>query len=267
MHAVRGVAMRVVPIPCLTDNYAYLVVCEQTGKAAVVDPSEAEPVLTQVQALQLELVAILNTHHHWDHVGGNEHLCAHHPHLRVYGHASDGGRIPCQNVFLEATDTLLIGSLSGTLTHNPGHTRGAISYYFEDAAFTGDTLFGSGCGRLFEGDAQDMYRSLQDQIGRRPPSTRVFFGHEYTESNLRFALSLEPDNGTIQARYEQVRQSRAQGLPTCPSTLADEFATNPFMRCDQPRIIAAAKAAESGCGGDPVSVLSVIRRLKDQFRS
>ncbi len=258
--------MKIVPIPCLSDNYAYLLICEASGQAAVVDPAEAEPVLRQIEALRVDLVAILNTHHHWDHVGGNEALCARYGALRVYGHASDRGRIAGQTEFLEADDRLEIGQLVGTLTHNPGHTRGAVTYYFEDAAFTGDTLFGSGCGRLFEGSPADMYDSLCLQIGRHPSNTRIFFGHEYTEANLRFALSVEPDNSAIQAKLAAVRALRAQGAFTCPSTLADEFATNPFMRCDQAGVIAAAMAAEPDCAGDPAAVLGVIRRLKDHFR-
>lgn len=257
--------MKVVTVPCLKDNYAYLIICEQSACAAVVDPSEAQPVLEALLRLDVNLVAILNTHHHWDHVGGNEALCARFPHLRVYGHASDSGRIARQSEFLEASSTLEIGQLRGSITHNPGHTHGAITYYFEDAAFTGDTLFGAGCGRLFEGSPAEMYASLHHQIGSRPPNTKLYFGHEYTESNLRFALHLEPDNAAIQTRLTHVQKLRAQASPTCPSTLADEFATNPFMRCTNPNLIAAAQAAESSCDGSPSAVFAVLRRLKDRF--
>lgn len=257
--------MKVVPVPCLRDNYAYLIICEETGEAGVVDPSEARPVLREIQNLGVQLAAILNTHHHWDHVGGNDELLNHYPHLAVYGHASDKGRIPGQTVFLEEGDKVAVGKLNGSLTHNPGHTTGAITFYFEDAAFTGDTLFAAGCGRLFEGTPQDMYISLNKKIGGRAPETRLFFGHEYTESNLRFALTMEPNNQAIQNRLAEVRELRAKGLPTTPSTLAQEWATNPFMRCDSTELQATAQKHGKADPADPASVLQVVRKLKDSF--
>ena len=257
--------MQVIPIPCLKDNYAYLMICEATRKAGIVDPSEFAPVWQEIQKHDIDLVAILNTHHHWDHVGGNETLLQHHPHLQVYGHASDKGRIPGQTVFLEETDTVCIGNLQGHLTHNPGHTTGAISFYFEDAVFTGDTLFAGGCGRIFEGTATDMYRSLHEKIGNHPPQTNVFFGHEYTESNLKFAKSIEPGNPWVLKKLEETQKLRQAGQFTTPSTLASEWRTNPFMRCDSPEIQKTVQRHEPHNDLSPASVLRVIRQLKDAF--
>jgi hydroxyacylglutathione hydrolase len=257
--------MRIVPIPCLKDNYAYLVVCEETRQAGVVDPSEAGPVLAAVQAAGVELVAILNTHHHWDHTGGNKDLLARLPGLAVYGHASDKGRIDGQTVFLKSGDRFRLGKLDVRALHNPGHTTGAVSYVVEDCVFTGDTMFAAGCGRIFEGTPQNMYDSLCKVIGALPKETQVYFGHEYTEANLRFAAQVEPDNREVQARLEQVRTLRAAGGFSTPSTLAEEWRTNPFMRSDSPGIQASVKRADPGNDLSPVSVLAVVRELKNRF--
>lgn len=257
--------MRITPIPCLQDNYAYLVVCERTNRAGVVDPSEAEPVLSAVQQAGVELVAILNTHHHWDHIGGNKGLLQRYPGLEVYGHASDKGRIDGQTQFLQHGDTFRLGELEVRALHNPGHTSGAISYVIEDAVFTGDTMFAAGCGRLFEGTPQNMYESLCKTIGGLPEQTRVFFGHEYTEANLRFAAHVEPDNRDVQARLEAVRKRRQAGEFTTPSTLAEEWRTNPFMRVDSATIQAAVKKADPRNDLSPVNVLGTVRELKNRF--
>lgn len=257
--------MHVEAVPCLRDNYAYVIVCPQTNEAAVVDPSEAGPVIKAVKRLGVELTAILNTHHHWDHVGGNKKLLATFPNLRVYGHASDSGRIPGQTEYLDEGDSVDVGNLSGGITHNPGHTTGAITYYIEDAAFTGDTLFAAGCGRLFEGTPEHMYVSLNQKIGGHPETTRLFFGHEYTEANLRFAQTVEPDNPHIRARLARVAEQRAAGAFTTPSILSDEWRTNPFMRCDSPELQATVRRHEPGNDLSPASVLRVVRALKDRF--
>ena len=170
--------MKIVPVPCLEDNYAYLVIDESTGEAGVVDPSEADPVLAALQREGVELRAILKTHHHWDHVGGNKALLRKFPALSVYGHASDRGRIEGQTVFLNAGDDFSLATLLVGVLHNPGHTTGAVSYVIADCVFTGDTLFAGGCGRLFEGSPADMYTSLVKTIGALPAETKVYFGHE-----------------------------------------------------------------------------------------
>lgn len=257
--------MKVVPIPCLKDNYAYLIICPSTGSCGVVDPSQAAPVLRTVTDHHVDLVAIFNTHHHWDHVGGNEELLSVYPNLSVYGHESDRGRIPGQTMFLKDQQPIALGLLNGHVTHNPGHTTGALTYYFEDAAFTGDTMFAAGCGRLFEGSAEQMYQSLNQIIGSHPKETKVYFGHEYTENNLRFALSVEPNNAALTARLEQTQAKRASGDLTTPSTLADEWATNPFMRWQSSDIQNTVKQIEPDNDLQPASVLRVIRALKDKF--
>lgn len=257
--------MRIVPVPCLSDNYAYLVICEETGQAGVVDPSEAAPVLKALADEGVTLVAILNTHHHWDHVGGNKELLAHFPGLAVYGHRSDKGRIDGQTQFLDTGDTFTLGKLTVRVLHNPGHTSGAVSYVVEDAVFTGDTMFAAGCGRLFEGTPEMMHASLCKVIGALPPETRVFFGHEYTEANLRFAAHVEPDNADVQARLAAVHEARQAGRFTTPSTLAEEWRTNPFMRHDSPGIQASVRKADPGNDGSPVRVLAAVREMKNRF--
>jgi hydroxyacylglutathione hydrolase len=243
--------MRVVPVPCLSDNYAYLLIAD--GEAAVVDPSEAVPVQAAAAREGVRLRAILNTHHHWDHVGGNEGLLQDQPDLPVYGHESDlaRGRIPGQTVGLpDGAERTVLGRRVQAL-HIPGHTLGAVAYFFPDegVVFTGDTLFGAGCGRLFEGTPEMMFASLQRLCGL-PEATQVYCGHEYTERNLAFAAAVEPQSAAIaaiSARQTRVRALRAQGLPSVPSTLAEERETNPFLRAPD-----AARFAE-------------LRRLKDTF--
>lgn len=259
--------MRIVPVPCLKDNYAYLVICEATNTAAVVDPSEARPV---VEALQREGVtprAIWNTHHHWDHTGGNKDLLAAFPGLEVVAHVSDRGRIHGQTTFIEDGGEVALGQeLRAHIIYNPGHTSGAISYHLSGpaAVFTGDTLFLAGCGRLFEGTPAQMHASLS-RLAALPDQTRIYCGHEYTASNLRFAAAVEPDNQAILARVGAVAQARANGAPTVPGTVAEERATNPFLRTDVPEVARAARAAEPADGDTPADVFAALRRWKDRF--
>jgi hydroxyacylglutathione hydrolase len=244
--------VQVIPIPCLSDNYAYLVVCEATLKAAVVDPSEAGPVLAALRRERVDLVAILNTHHHHDHVGGNDELRMDLEGIAVLGHASDRGRIPGQTVGLQEGDDVAVGNVRLRVIHNPGHTLGAISYCGGGAVFTGDTLFVAGCGRLFEGTPTLMHASL-GRLAALAEDTRVYPGHEYAAKNLRFAATVEPDNAAIAPRVEGV-----------PSTVALERATNPFLRCAEPGVRATAMA-DPACDGSPPSVFAAIRRLRDRF--
>jgi hydroxyacylglutathione hydrolase len=257
--------MKVIPVPCLSDNYAYLVICEETNQAGVVDPSEAAPVIKAVEQAHVTLKAILNTHHHWDHVGGNNALIAKYPGLAVYGHASDKGRIDGQTVFLGHGDTFTLGKLSVRAVHNPGHTSGAVSYIIEDAVFTGDTMFAAGCGRLFEGTPADMHESLSHVIGGLPKPTKVYFGHEYTVNNLKFALHVEPDNTAVQSKLKRVEALRAKGQFSTPSTLAEEWETNPFMRVDSATIKATVRQADPHNDLTPVSTLAAVRGMKDNF--
>lgn len=221
----------IVAIPCLRDNYAYLVRCPETGRTAIVDPSEAAPVLAATKDTPPQ--EIWCTHHHHDHVGGNEELAAALKIERVVGHVSDKGRIPKQSVFLADGDSFTLGSLKVRVLHVPGHTTGAIAYVVEGdgapAVFTGDTLFLAGCGRLFEGTPAMMYESLA-KLAALPKETRVFCGHEYTQSNLKFAEHVEPESAAVKEAAEAVRALREAGKPTVPGTIATELATNPFLR-------------------------------------
>ncbi len=241
--------MRVVTVPCLKDNYAYLVIDDSSGRAAIVDPGEAAPVLEAVGREAVTLAAIWATHHHPDHVGGNRDLLAALPDLEVIAHHHDRERVHGLTRTVADGDQVTLDGLQARIIYNPGHTLGAISWWLEaDAAvFTGDTLFAAGCGRLFEGDAAMMHASLQ-RLAALPPSTRVYFGHEYTEANLRFAAATEPDAAAIPAAIAVAAARRAGGEATTPSTIAVELATNPFVR--------AADAAEFGAR----------RKAKDSFR-
>ncbi|MFN8628186.1 MAG: hydroxyacylglutathione hydrolase [Candidatus Binatia bacterium] len=257
--------MRVVPVPQLTDNYAYLIIDEATGKAGVVDCAEAPGVLRAAADAGVELLAILPTHHHWDHVGGHEALL-HQRSLTVYGYAGEGHRIPGCTVEVAEGDVVTIGTLAARILFIPAHTSGHVAYYFnrERAVFTGDTLFAGGCGRLFEGDAAMMMRSLS-KLAVLPDDTRVYFGHEYTEKNLRFARTLEPDNAALRDKLawaaEQVRQQR----PTVPTTIASEKATNPFLRWTSPELRATLRRQFPDLPDDDVAIFAKTRALKDAY--
>jgi hydroxyacylglutathione hydrolase len=278
--------MRIVPIPCLSDNYAYLLVCRETKEAAIVDVSEAGPVLgaidqgagtldsrRDVTSLlnnsreDVRIVAILSTHHHPDHVGGNEEVRSKLGIDRVYGHASDRGRIPGQTQYLQENDTFEIGRLHVRALHIPGHTLGAVAYVVthepdDPAVFTGDTLFVGGCGRLFEGDPPMMHASLS-KLGALDPRTRVFCGHEYTESNLRFAAHVEPSNAAITQARAKAAQLRKEGRPTVPSTIGDELTYNPFLRTHSAEI---RKTLGIPVDASSADALGAIRRAKDSFK-
>lgn len=252
--------MRVTVIPCLEDNYAYLLTNPASGASVVVDPSEAAPVRRAVEALGAELVGVLATHHHYDHVGGVEALQAWQPKLEVWAHASDRGRVPGQTGEVAHGESISLGDMSFRALHAPGHTLGAVTWSAEDCAFTGDTLFLAGCGRLFEGDAAMMARSLYEVLGALPDGTRIYPGHEYTEKNLRFAHALLPADVEVAQRLEAVRAVRARGLPSVPALLGEERRTNPFLRCDDP----ALRAALDG-PADRVSTFAAARARRDRF--
>lgn len=256
--------MVITPVPCLKDNYAYLLAAAAGAPAFVVDPSEADPVIAALEKSGQKLAGILNTHHHWDHVGGNEDLLKRFGELPVYGHASDRGRIPGQTEFLEHEQRFDAHELAFRILHIPGHTTGAIAYVVGDAVFTGDTMFAAGCGRLFEGTPAMMYESLNVKLGALPDDTRVYFGHEYTESNLKFAAHVEPSNPRIHERAKRVVELRGRGEPTTPSTIRDERDTNPFMRCDSPEI-RKSMSGRIGVAPSAADVLGAVRAAKDEF--
>ena len=217
--------VRVVPVPCLADNYAYLVHAEGRRDAVVVDPSEAEPVALALSREGLTLAAVLDTHHHHDHVGGNEGLALRVPGVPVIAGATDQGRVPGQTRGVVDGERFEVAGLGVRALHVPGHTSGAIAYVVEETdVFTGDTMFVAGCGRLFEGTPAEMHRSLTGALGALPDAVRVWCGHEYTQSNLRFARSVDPDNPAVEASIAWAAERRARGEPTVPSTIGRERA-------------------------------------------
>jgi hydroxyacylglutathione hydrolase len=255
--------MKVIPIPQLTDNYAYLVVDDATGEAGIVDCAEADPVLKAVKREQVKLTAVLPTHHHYDHVGGNNDLLAALPQLAVYGVDE---RIPGLTRQVRDGDRVTLGSLEAQVIFIPAHTTGHIAYYFprHQAVFTGDTLFAGGCGRLFEGDAAMMIKSLS-KLSVLPDETRVYFGHEYTEKNLRFALTLEPHNASLQAKHAWAEAQVQGGGITTPTTIASEKQTNPFLRWNSPELRATLQQRFPNLPLDDVNVFAKTRALKDAF--
>ena len=257
--------MEIKRIPVLADNYVFVLYDLQQKIAAVVDPAVAPPILEFLAELNLKLIAIFNTHHHGDHVGGNRQLIQHFPELCVYGGAEDKGRIPGQQVFLQEGDTVEFAGRIGQVFFVPGHTRAHIAYYFPPITagatgelFCGDTIFAGGCGRLFEGTPAQMVDSIS-KLRNLPDNTRVWCAHEYTLNNLKFALTVDPENLDLQTRYEQVKQARSQAIATVPSQLGEEKQTNPFLRWDRPSLQAAAKIEQ------PARVFGRIRGMKDRF--
>lgn len=248
-------------IPVLTDNYVYLARDPASGKVAAVDPAVAEPVLDRLKAKGWALTHILNTHHHGDHVGGNLALkqatgCT------IVGYAKDAGRIPGIDVRVDDGDTYMLGTAPAKVIAVPGHTVGHIAYWFAEshALFCGDTIFALGCGRLFEGTPQQMWSSLA-KLRALPDDTMVYCAHEYTQSNARFALTVERDNAALVGRSAEIDRLRAQRRPTVPSAMGIERATNPFLRADAPSVARAVGLA----GADPALVFAEVRHRKDVF--
>lgn len=260
--------MRIVPVEQLSDNYAYLAIDEATQVAGVVDVAEAGPVVEAASREGVRIVAILSTHHHFDHVAGNEDLLATLPagSVEVYGYAGDSERIPGLTRGLADGEAFRLGSLDVRAIFIPAHTRGHLAYWFEreKVVFTGDTLFAGGCGRLFEGDAPQMMASLS-RLAALPEDTRVYCGHEYTVKNLEFAAELEPSNGALAERRREVAELRAAGRPSVPTTIAIEKATNPFLRWSSAELAASVRQREPGVGADDASVFAATRRLKDNW--
>ena len=249
-------------IPVLSDNYIYLVHDPVSKDTAVVDPAISEPVLASLAERGWRLTHIMNTHHHGDHIGGNLELKAH-TGCSIVGAQKDRQRIPGIDVAVADGDIFRLGETEARVFEVPGHTLGHIAYWFaeSDALFCGDTLFAMGCGRLFEGTAEQMWHSLV-RLKALPGNARVFCAHEYTEANGRFALVVEPDNQALIARMKVVVERRGQGRPTVPSGMADEWATNPFLRSDQPDL----KRAVGMENRAPADVFAELRRRKDRFR-
>ena len=228
-------------IPTFGDNYTYLVICDQTRDAAIIDAPEAPPVIERVEATGARVRKILSTHHHPDHSLANPELAQHYD-VPVYGHQSDASRLPGFSNGLDEGDTVEVGNQSARVLFIPSHTMGHVAYVFDEAKalFSGDMLFAGGCGRLFEGNAEMMYEALCQKLAALPDDMRVFCGHEYTEANLRFAAHVEPENAQVREKLARVEAIRSRATSdwhnaqpdemTIPSTIGEEKATNPFMR-------------------------------------
>jgi len=249
-------------VPCLSDNYAYLVHEPSTNSVAVVDPSEAAPVNAALERHKLKLTHILNTHHHFDHTGGNLDLKEQH-NARVVGPRADRERIPGIDEEVGEGDVWVFGAAKAKIFDIPAHTKGHIAFWFEadKAVFTGDTMFAMGCGRLFEGTPAQMWSSLS-KLAALPADTRVFCGHEYTLSNGKFAVTLEPANVALKKRMAEVESLRAGGRPTIPSTIGLERETNPFLRPTSPELRKSLGLETA----DVVEVFAETRRRKDVFK-
>lgn len=249
------------PIPAFRDNYIWAL--HNQRYIAVVDPGDAQPVRAFMAQHQLELCAIINTHHHPDHTGGNAALSAEF-NIPVFGPATE--TIPCMTHPCAEPDTIHITQLGLNLSvfDVPGHTSGHIAYYGAGWLFCGDTLFGCGCGRLFEGTAEQMYHSLT-KLSQLSGDTYICCAHEYTLSNITFALSIEPHNIPLQLRARADRDKIANNYATLPSTLSTEWATNPFLRCRHPNVVRYAERTVGLPMDNPVQVFSTLRMLKNDF--
>ena len=233
-------------IPCLQDNYSYLII-DENNNACVVDPSEAKPVIDLVERESINLEYILNTHHHYDHIGGNEELKERYNSI-VVGYNGDAKRIPGIDVLVENNQVWKGDNFEAKIIHIPGHTTGHISFHFfkEKLIFTGDTLFSLGCGKIFEGTYQEMFESL-NKIKSLPADTKIYCGHEYTLQNSKFCIKHDPTNSNLQNKILKITEKLENALPTIPSILKDEIECNIFLR---------AKNVES---------FSKLRDLKDNF--
>lgn len=256
--------MRIEPIPAFEDNYIWaLRGMGPVGRVAVVDPGEAAPVLRFLEQTRDRLCAILVTHRHGDHVGGIAEILAHHP-APVYGPALEAADVVTHPLRDGDRLTLKALGLDFEVLHLPGHTLGHVAYYRKGLLFCGDVLFGAGCGRVFEGTLEQMHASLA-RIAALPAATHIYCAHEYTQSCLGFARTVEPDNPVIAARAARVASLRLAGQPSVPSTLADELATNPFLRWNAPAVIAAATAWLGRQPANDAETFGAIRVWRDSL--
>ena len=253
--------LQIETIPCLSDNYAYLAHDPASGQTALVDAPEAAPILARLAEKQWSLSHILLTHHHPDHTGGVAAIKARHDCV-VVGNAADAKRLPPLDLALDEGGEVKIGDFTGTMFDVSGHTIGHVFFHFPQAqvAFTADSLMAMGCGRVFEGTKPQMYAALQ-KIAALPSDTLICSGHEYTQANAAFAVTVDPENPELKARIAEIAEKRAKGEPTVPTTLAEELRTNPFLRADNPAI----QQQLGMTGADPVEVFTEIRTRKDNF--
>ena len=239
--------MKIKIIPCLQDNYSYLIIDKKNNTACVVDPSEADPIIEYLENNQIKLKFILNTHHHYDHVGGNQKLKEKYGAI-VVGYKGDKERIPEIDILLSDQDTWIYENFKAKIIHVPGHTLGHVCFYFheEQSVFTGDTLFSLGCGRIFEGTYSQMFDSLM-KLKELPHDTKVYCGHEYTQKNSEFCIAYDANNKNLKAKIDDINIKLKSDLPTIPSTIKDELECNIFLRSSN------------------ADTFSKLRDLKDKF--
>jgi len=239
--------MQIKIIPCLQDNYSYLIIDKENNIACVVDPSEADPIIEYLENNKIKLKFILNTHHHYDHVGGNQELKKRYG-ASVIGYKGDKERIPEIDTLVEDQETWIYKNFRAKIIHIPGHTLGHICFYFqkEKSVFTGDTLFSLGCGRIFEGTYTQMFNSLT-KLKTLPQNTKVFCGHEYTKQNSKFCLAHDENNKNLKTKINDIEKKLKDGLPTIPSTIKEELECNIFLRSNN------------------LEAFSKLRDLKDNF--
>lgn len=259
MHSMS--ILEIKQIATREDNYVYLLRDPIQNRVAAVDPSDFQPVSKALDKLGWVLTDILNTHHHNDHTGGNLELKEKYK-CSVVGPLADQSRIAGIDIRVGDGDLFSLGDAKAKVIDTPGHTSGHIAFWFQEtkALFCGDTLFALGCGRTFEGTPEQMWRSLK-KLRDLPDNTRVFCGHEYTQSNARFAVTLEPGNEELKERVKSIDALRAENKPTVPSCLGEEKKTNPFLRCDRQAVAKAVSLSPD----DAVSVFAEIRNRKDVF--
>ncbi len=253
--------MQITPIQCLTDNYAYIINDSFSKIVAVVDPSEASPIISFLDKKKLKLNYILNTHHHFDHIGGNIELKKKY-NAKVVGFVGDKHRIPGIDITLKDKEIWKFGNSFIKVLHIPGHTLGHICFFFEkeEVAFTGDTLFSLGCGRIFEGDHRQMLTSL-NKIKKLPKTTQIYCGHEYTYKNAEFCIKYDSDNVALKKKFEIIKKLRSKNLPTIPTSLEDELKSNIFLRCDENDLQIKLNMKNQ----EDFKVFRKVRDLKDLF--
>ena len=239
--------MRIQIIPCLQDNYSYLLIDEENNVACVIDPSEADPIINYLERNKIKLKFILNTHHHYDHVGGNQKLKEKYG-ASIVGYKGDKERIPGIDILVDDQETWMHENFAAKVIHVPGHTLGHICFYFykEESIFTGDTLFSLGCGKIFEGTYSQMFNSL-NKLKKLPQRTKIFCGHEYTKQNSKFCMANDKSNKNLKVKINDMELKLKGGLPTIPSTIKDELECNIFLRSNN------------------VESFSKLRDLKDNF--
>ena len=253
--------MQITPIPCLTDNYAYIIYDKNSNTVGVVDPSEAKPIISFLKKKNLKLNYVLNTHHHFDHIGGNIELKKEYD-SQIIGFEGDKHRIPGIDITLKNNEKLKFGNSTLKVIHIPGHTLGHICFFFEKEkiAFTGDTLFSLGCGKIFEGTHKQMLDSL-NKIKKLPRETIIYCGHEYTYKNAEFCMKYDTGNIDLKEKFEKIKKLRSENLPTMPTNLEDELKLNIFLKCDQNGL----KSKLNMKNQEDFKVFRKVRDLKDAF--